>query len=76
MIHYHIIDGLKRRPRADWTISYISCDLTASDIWIQSAVNLEAEPDAEETSNPPSPSSEVDIIYYLNFLRLVFYKKF
>ena len=41
-------DGLKRRPRADWSISYISSVLATSDIWIQSAVM--ATPPVPETT--------------------------
>ncbi|XP_023323171.1 protein KIAA0100 isoform X4 [Eurytemora carolleeae] len=47
-------DGLRRRAKADWTVSYISCDLTTSDIWIQTAII----PENESNSNPPSPSNE------------------
>jgi hypothetical protein len=38
-------DGLKRRPRADWSISFISSVLATSDIWIQSSV-VTSPPDA------------------------------
>ena len=46
-------DGLHRRPRADWGVSFINGELTTSDLWIQSAVEREsppASPTGEEAS--------------------------
>jgi hypothetical protein len=45
-------DGLRRRARADWSVSFINGELTTSDLWIQSAVEREA------SSPPGSPGGE------------------
>lgn len=49
-----IDDGLKHRPRAEWSIMYMNCDLTDAEIWLQSALQEE--------------NSEKEVyIYILNF---------
>ena len=30
-------DGLFHRPAANWSVRYLSCDLTAAKVWLQSA---------------------------------------
>lgn len=32
-----IVDGLFHRPAANWCVRYLSCDLTAAKVWLQSA---------------------------------------
>ena len=46
----HFKDGLKRRARADWQVSFINGELTTSDLWIQSAL--------EQPSPPSSPTGD------------------
>ena len=45
-------DGLHRRPRADWSVSFINSELATSDIWIQTALAATQPPDS-----PPAPGS-------------------
>jgi hypothetical protein len=56
-------DGLKRRPRADWSVSFINSVLATSDIWIQSAIAAAAaEPGSSDspahTPSAPPPQTE------------------
>ena len=48
-------DGLKRRPRAEWQVSFINSELATSDIWIQTALASSQQPDPEPGS-PDSPA--------------------
>lgn len=41
-------DGLKHRPRAEWSIGYMNCELNDSEIWLQSA--LQEDPEREQVS--------------------------
>eukprot|EP00090_Calanus_glacialis_P005198 TRINITY_DN14003_c0_g1_i1.p1 TRINITY_DN14003_c0_g1~~TRINITY_DN14003_c0_g1_i1.p1 ORF type:complete len:1873 (+),score=761.29 TRINITY_DN14003_c0_g1_i1:223-5619(+) len=61
-------DGLRRRSRADWSVSFINSELATSDIWIQSAVATDPAPETPPSSPvgdspappntvPPTPSS-------------------
>jgi len=60
-------DGLRRRSRANWSVSFINSELATSDIWIQSAVSSEptsgvpdtppSSPVADNPAAPPTPSS-------------------
>ena len=50
-------DGLKRRARADWTVSFINSELATSDIWIQTA--LPSDPDQEQPHTPETPATPV-----------------
>jgi len=61
-------DGLRRRSRADWSVSFINSELATSDIWIQSAVAQDPAPETPPSSPvgdspappptvPPTPSS-------------------
>ena len=50
-------DGLKRRARADWTVSFINSELATSDIWIQTA--LPPDPDQEQPHTPETPATPV-----------------
>lgn len=43
-----IEDGLKHRPKAEWSIVYMNSELTNSEIWLKSA--LQEDPDKEEVS--------------------------
>ena len=45
-------DGLHRRPRADWSVSFINSELATSDIWIQTALAATQPPDS-----PPAPGT-------------------
>lgn len=38
-------DGLKHRPRAEWSIMYMNCELNDAEIWLKSA--LQQEPGKE-----------------------------
>ena len=38
-------DGLKHRPRAEWSIMYMNCELNDAEIWLKSA--LQEEPGKE-----------------------------
>jgi hypothetical protein len=40
-------DGLKHRPRAEWSIMYMNCELNDAEIWLKSA--LQQEPGKEVT---------------------------
>lgn len=31
-------DGLKHRPRADWSIVFLNCELQEAEVWLQSAL--------------------------------------
>lgn len=31
-------DGLKHRPRADWSIVFLNCELNEAEVWLQSAL--------------------------------------
>ena len=48
--------------------------MALTDIWIQSSMTLEPEPDQEINSNPPSPSNEVRI--FLGWSGLALLKDF
>lgn len=37
--------GLKHRPRAEWSIMYMNCELNDAEIWLKSA--LQEEPGKE-----------------------------
>jgi len=56
-------DGLRRRSRADWSVSFINSELATSDIWIQSAVSTDPTQETPPSSPvgdspvPPTPSS-------------------
>ncbi|XP_069668639.1 protein hobbit isoform X2 [Periplaneta americana] len=41
-------DGLKHRPRAEWSIMYMNCELNDAEIWLKSA--LQEEPGKEHVS--------------------------
>ncbi|KAJ9596917.1 hypothetical protein L9F63_012042, partial [Diploptera punctata] len=41
-------DGLKHRPRAEWSIMYMNCELDDAEIWLKSA--LQEEPGKEHVS--------------------------
>ena len=41
-------DGLKHRPRAEWSIMYMNCELDDAEIWLKSA--LQEEPGKEVSS--------------------------
>lgn len=43
-----IDDGLTHRPRAEWSIMYMNCDLTDAEIWLQSALQENAEDESEK----------------------------
>ncbi|XP_071446897.1 protein hobbit isoform X2 [Hetaerina americana] len=43
-----IDDGLKHRPRAEWSIMYMNCELNDAEIWLQSA--LQEDPGKEHVS--------------------------
>ena len=54
-------DGLKRRPRAEWQVSFINSELATSDIWIQTALagaEADMETEAREVS-PETPATPV-----------------
>lgn len=34
-------DGLKHRPRADWSVTFLNCELQEAEIWLQSALGIE-----------------------------------
>jgi hypothetical protein len=36
-----IDDGLKHRPRAEWSIMYMNCELDDAEIWLKSALQEE-----------------------------------
>ncbi|XP_066998211.2 protein hobbit [Anabrus simplex] len=36
-------DGLKHRPRAEWSIMYMNCELNDAEIWLKSALQQEPE---------------------------------
>lgn len=36
-------DGLKHRPKAEWSIVYMNSELTDSEIWLKSALEDETE---------------------------------
>ena len=52
-------DGLKRRPRADWSVSFINSELATSDIWIQTALTPEDDGESPQ-GDPQSPSNTPD----------------
>jgi len=55
-------DGLRRRPRADWSVSFINSELATSDIWIQSAIAPDPLPETPPSSpvgDTPTPSITV-----------------
>ena len=31
-------DGLKHRPRADWSVVFLNCELQEAEVWLQSAL--------------------------------------
>ncbi|KAF4523917.1 hypothetical protein B566_EDAN012268 [Ephemera danica] len=41
-------DGLKHRPRAEWSIGYMNCELNDAEIWLQTA--LQEDPSKEHVS--------------------------
>nr|CAD7259627.1 unnamed protein product [Timema shepardi] len=43
-----VVGGLKHRPRAEWSIVYMNCDLNDAEIWLKSA--LQEEPGKEVVS--------------------------
>ncbi|XP_049792062.1 protein KIAA0100 [Schistocerca nitens] len=43
-----IDDGLKHRPRAEWSIMYMNCEVNDAEIWLKSA--LQSEPGKEHVS--------------------------
>ena len=45
-------DGLKRRSRADWSVSFINSELATSDIWIQTALEPESPAQSPEPGEP------------------------
>merc|ERR1719186_427819 len=48
-------DGLKRRSKAEYAVTFINCELATSNIWIQSAV---VQSDEDDEDPPPSPSPD------------------
>lgn len=56
-----IDDGLTHRPRAEWSIMYMNCDLTEAEIWLQSALQENAEEKEIMSSSLP-----VEKCYFLS----------
>ena len=49
-------DGLIHRPRADWSIAYMNCELSDSEVWLLSSLkdNLpNADEDSQQHVRPP-----------------------
>jgi hypothetical protein len=44
-------DGLKHRPRAEWSIGYMNCELNDAEIWLQTA--LQEDPSREVSCFSP-----------------------
>ncbi|XP_015524843.1 protein KIAA0100 [Neodiprion lecontei] len=40
---YPIDDGLRHRPRAEWSVIYMNCELSDAEIWLQRALQEEKE---------------------------------
>lgn len=38
-----INDNLKHRPRAEWSVVYMTCELHAAEIWLRSAIQENKE---------------------------------
>lgn len=57
-----IDDGLTHRPRAEWSIMYMNCDLTEAEIWLQSAL----QENSEEEKEIMSLSLPVEKCYFLS----------
>ena len=60
-------DGLHRRPRADWSVSFINSELATSDIWIQTALAASQPPDSppapgSPSETPPTPTTSRDTL--------------
>lgn len=36
-------DGLKHRPRADWSVVYLNCELQEAEVWLQSALGIDQQ---------------------------------
>lgn len=63
-----IDDGLIHRPRADWSILYMNCELNDAEIWLRSVTNS----DKTDTSQESIPNISRDICrdYFLSLAKV------
>ncbi|XP_014240236.1 protein KIAA0100 [Cimex lectularius] len=54
-------DGLKHRPRAEWTVVYMTCELGNAEIWLRSAL-----PNNDQFSEKVSLKQTVEKCYFLS----------
>ncbi|KAK2723735.1 hypothetical protein QYM36_002172 [Artemia franciscana] len=58
-------DGLRRRPRAEWFISYMNCDLNDCEVYLQAALKDEEDPPLKIVVNKP-----IEKQYFLSVSRV------
>lgn len=59
-----IDDGLKHRPKAEWSVVYMNSELNDFEIWLKSALQEEMEPEI------PSPRQPVEKCYCLSVAKV------
>ncbi|KAK4026287.1 hypothetical protein OUZ56_015296 [Daphnia magna] len=60
-------DGLKHRPRADWSIVFLNCELNEAEVWLQSALGSDSDDNAELNVSLRQP---VEKFYFLSVQRV------
>ena len=60
-------DGLKHRPKSDWSIVFLTCELQDAEIWLQSALGPDSEDNSELNVSLRQP---VEKFYFLSVQRV------
>lgn len=61
-------DGLIHRPRADWSILYMNCELNDAEIWLRSVTNSDKADSSSE--NIPNISRDICRDYFLSVAKV------
>lgn len=66
-----IDDGLIHRPRADWSILYMNCELNDAEIWLRSVTNSDkTDSSSDSTESIPNISRDICRDYFLSVAKV------
>ncbi|XP_035788050.1 protein KIAA0100-like isoform X1 [Anopheles albimanus] len=72
-----IDDGLIHRPRADWSVMYMNCELNDSEIWLRTTLSTNGEGDqradrsnSESSENISTASGDIYRYYFLSVAKV------
>ncbi|KAG5672537.1 hypothetical protein PVAND_002659 [Polypedilum vanderplanki] len=65
-----IDDGLIHRPRADWSIQYMNCELNDAEIWLRSVENNSDKNDSSSSESISNISRDICRDYFLSVAKV------